>query len=364
MDQRNGMVFGLAITLALFEVGSTTLFLIAPEAKQDAWIAMALAAGIGFMLLALYTAIYKINPQLDLFELCSRYMGRWLGSAVAFAFTGYFAYESSRNLRDLGELTTLILLNRTPLLVILVITILVVGNTTRYGARVLVLVCLVLLPMMLISYLFLNVMFISLNIVHFYNMLPVLENGWGPIWKAAVPRIVSFPFGQTVLFLVFFPLAKSQVPQVRRAVFIAYAIVSVILIALNQVNILVLGPGLAKDSTIPLLQSVQLIEFANVFERMDIFFVLVLFLGLGIKIAGFYVGAAAGLHRITGIGYKKCVLPIGAVIFASSLISPNYVHHIWMGKIVTYWDPIFQVAFPLILFAVMLVRRSKRSFQK
>lgn len=361
MERQTVTVSSLAIAFALFEVGSTTLFLIGAEANQDAWIAMSLAAAIGFVLLMLYMAIYRADPHRDLFALCRFYLGRWLGNAFGFSFAAYFAYEASRNLRDLAELTMLILLNRTPLFVLLTITVLVVANTARYGAKVLFYTCLVLLPMMAVSYLFLNIMFVSMNLIRFQNMLPVLENGWGPVWQAAVPRIVSFPFGQSVLFLVFFPLAKASFGRLRSAVYVSYAVIAVVLIFLNQVNILVLGTGIAKNSMVPLLESVQLIEFANVFERMDIFFVLVLFLGLGIKMAAFLIGATTGLHKVTGIGYKKCVPLIGGAVYALSFSSPNYVHHIWLGKVVTYWDPLFQIALPAILLIVIWARHSKKA---
>ncbi|MEY8745884.1 GerAB/ArcD/ProY family transporter [Paenibacillus tundrae] len=38
----------LVVTFCVFEVGSTTLFLLGGNAKQDAWIAMLIAASIGF----------------------------------------------------------------------------------------------------------------------------------------------------------------------------------------------------------------------------------------------------------------------------------------------------------------------------
>ena len=68
---------------------------------------------------------------------------------------------------------------------------------------------------------------------------------------------------------------------------ITYIITAICLILINQVNILVLGPTLAASSTLPLPQVVQLIEIADVFERIDVLFVLILFLGLGAKMTAF-----------------------------------------------------------------------------
>ena len=58
--------------------------------------------------------------------------------------------------------------------------------------------------------------------------------------------------------------------------------------------------GLRADtcasSTLPLLQVVQLIEIADVFERIDVLFVLILFLGLGAKMTAFFYGCRNRPH--------------------------------------------------------------------
>ncbi|MDG0793861.1 spore germination protein [Cohnella ginsengisoli] len=274
--------------LALYEIGSTTLFLLAADAKQDAWIAMTMAAVVGFFLLAVYLAMHRQDPDRDLFALCRAYLGKWTGMAIGLSFVGYFAYEASRNLRDLVELTSQILLNDTPLFVIALITISVVANTARYGARMLFLCSLVLFPFVVVGYLLLVLMLSGQHLIHAASLLPVLENGWHPVFKAAFPQLVSFPFGQTILFLVFFPLVRSQTPGFTRSVYMAYVGVSIFLIGMNELILFVLGQSIAEKVTFPLLESVQLIEFSQVFERMDILFVFVLFLGLGVKLAAFF----------------------------------------------------------------------------
>lgn len=354
-------VSGLAITLSLFEIGSTTLFLLGGKAKQDAWMSMSIGAASGLILLLLYLVIYNLDAKHDLFELYRKYFGKIVGSVLAFMFVAYFTYESSRNLRDLGELTVITLLNRTPLILILVIAIMVVGNTVRYGPRVLFILCTTLLPVLILAYGLLILFIIVTGIIHLEFFLPVLENGIGPVWSAAIPELVSFPFGQTLLFLVFFPFVPKS-KHMNKTVLFSYCITAVILIILNQIEILVLGPDLAANSTYPLLQVVQVIQVTKVLERTDALFTLILFLGLGIKIGCFYLGAAIGLHRITSLNMKIWVIPLGITIFLLSLISKTYTEFIWIGLhfTVTRVYPIFQIALPLLLFCVMLLRKKKR----
>lgn len=345
----------------LYEIGSTTLFQMAGEAKQDAWIAMLIGASIGFLLLLIYLAIHHKDPDKDLFQLCKHYFGKYIGTFVALLYAGYFGYEASRNLRDLVELAAFILLNRTPMFVLLAIVILVIMNNVRHGAHANFLLSLLMLPFIIISYMILLAFIASQGLIRFENMFPILENGIKPIWTSAFPDLVSFPFGQTVLFLAFFPLVK-QAKKLNKGTIISYWLVAIMLTIFNQINILVLGPTLAQTFTFPLLEVVQLIEMLEVFERMDVLFVLVMFMCLGTKLCIFYLGAVTGFSQTTGTSFKKWVFPVGIAVFLLSFISPNFTHHLWIGikVILDKLDPFFQFGFPILLLLIMFIRLRKR----
>ncbi|WP_153978362.1 GerAB/ArcD/ProY family transporter [Paenibacillus xylanilyticus] len=348
----------LAAGLSLFEVGSTTLFLMGGEAKQDAWLAMLIGAFAGLLLLIIHLTIHHQEPDLDLFLLLKRYMGKILGTVVSLSFIGYFAYEASRNLRDLSEVTTLTLLNKTPMWLISIISLLVVANTVRYGYRVLFLICMILFPVIVFGYVLISILIPATGLFHTELSLPVLENGWGNIFKAAIPEIISFPFGQVVLFLVFYPYGRKG-KNLNKVVIIAYIATAVSLTFINQLIIFVMGPDIAMFSTLPLLQTVQLIDMTEVLERMDALFTLLLFLGLGIKIAFFFQGAVIGLERITGASYRRWVLPAGIVLYGLSFLSPNFTEHLEVGRGIAliYSSPLFQIVLPLILLIVILIKK-------
>ncbi|CAI6052792.1 hypothetical protein PAECIP112173_01461 [Paenibacillus sp. JJ-100] len=358
MSTRTLRVSELAVCLALFEVGSTTLFLIGGEAKQDAWIAMLAGAVGGLLLLILHLAIHHQDPELDLFLLFRRYMGKVLGTVLNLSFIGYFAYEASRNLRDFSEVTQMTLLLRTPMWLISLITIMIVSNAVRYGYRVLFLICMILFPLIVLGYALIIILIPSTGLFHPEFSLPILENGLTPIFKAAFPEIISFPFGQVVLFLVFYPYVRKD-KNLNKVVVTSYILVAIGLTFINQLIIFVLGPQIATYSTLPLLETVQLIELGEVFERMDALFTLLLFQGLGIKMVAFLLGAVIGLERVTGANYKKWVLPLGIIMYGLSFISPTYTEHIevGLGAALIYSSPVFQMILPILLFIVILVKK-------
>ncbi|MFB5675770.1 endospore germination permease [Paenibacillus terreus] len=355
----------LVAVLILYEIGSTTLYLQGAKALQDAWAVMMIGACGGFLLLLMYLWIFRLDPRRDLFELCIHYLGKIAGGFIGLLFVGYFAYEASRVTRDLAELTALTLLDRTPLVAIVLMTLLVSYNDVRYGPKSVFLITLTLLPIVAAGYIILLLLLSFSGRIQLEYIFPVLENGLLPVFNIAFPTSITFPFGQVVILLVFFRLLDANRKQINKAVMLTYGIVALILILLNQLNIVVLGPKLAAMFTYPLLEVVRLINIVRVFERLDVIFVLILFMGLGTKIVIFYTGAAIGFCRITGLKYKASVVLSGIIIFACSLFPANFTEYIWIGlnfTVIWVW-PIFQFVLPLLLLLMMLIRKKKRQQQ-
>lgn len=362
MNKINTTASSLAITLALFEIGATPLFLLGGDAKQDAWLAMTIAAAGGFLLLLLFLAIHRLDPEKDIFEIFQSYWGKWLGNFTGLAFIAYFMLEASRNLRDIGELATMSLLDKTPMPIIMFIALAVVVDVATFGPRVWFLLCIVFLVILSFGYITVMLLILCTGLIHLEFLLPVLEKGFKPVWHAAVPEIISFPFGQTLIFLVYFRFVSKK-DKLSKAVVTAYGLISVFLIILMETSILVLGPEWASKSTYPLFEVIQMIQVPKVIERVDALFGLLLFIGLGIKMVTFYIGATIGLQRITTIKYKKWLLPMGVAVYLSAFITPNFTEYRWIGlkfMIIKIW-PVFQMVLPVILFITMLISNKKRS---
>ncbi|PNQ85239.1 GerAB/ArcD/ProY family transporter [Paenibacillus polymyxa] len=361
MNKTVTRVSGLAIAFSLFQVGSTTLFLLGAKAKQDAWLAMLIGALAGFVLLIMYLYMHKLDPHRDLYELLCHYWGKWVGSLGGLLFISYFAYEASRSVRDIGELGALTLLNRTPTEVITFIALIVCADVVWFGPRVWFLLCHIFLLLLVFGYGILLLLTPFTGLIHFEFLFPVLENGLTPVVKAAIPEIMSFPFGQTVLFLVLFKIVTDK-RKLQRSIVIVYWITAVFLIVMNELTILVLGPEWAASSTYPLFEVTQLIQLPKIVERADVLFSMILFIGIGVKTAGFMFGAVIGLQTITPFRYKPALLLLSIIIYALTFLSPRLTEFLWFGlhvALIQIW-PIFQIALPVLLFLTMLIRKKKR----
>jgi spore germination protein KB len=346
----------IAFMIMLFEIGSTPLFLLGGTAKQDSWLAMCAGSIAGFLLLLLLMWIQHRSLGIDLIGMLTFHFGKMAGSLIGGSYGLYFAYQSMRNVRDLGELTAITMLPRTPMSITMLIFVLLALYAIWKGAEVIFRLPEVLLPIMLFFYFLLILLLGIMGSIDFTHLAPVMEGGLMPVVQAALPELVSFPFGQMIVFLMLWSLWEKPGVPVKYTVS-AYLLISLFLIFMNALNVAVLGPSLAGSSQLPFLKTVRTLSNLKFVERLDILVTIQLFLGLLIKMMLFYFCSVKAIAELTGKPAKWWVFPVGAVIYGTSFLERDYTQHIAVGLGPSLkLDPVFQVAIPLLLAISILVR--------
>ncbi|WP_340021660.1 GerAB/ArcD/ProY family transporter [Paenibacillus sp. FSL K6-1096] len=346
----------IAFMIMLFEIGSTPLFLLGGKAQQDSWLAMCAGSAAGFILLLLLLWIQRRSAGTDLIGMLRLHFGRVPGACIGGVYSLYFAYQSMRNVRDLGELTAMTMLPTTPISVTMLIFVLLALYAIWKGAEVVFRLPEVLLPFMLFFYALLVLLLSLMGAIDFGRLLPVMEKGPLPVLEAALPEIVSFPFGQMIVFLMLWTLwEKPGVPV--KATINAYLLISAFLVFMNALNVAVLGPVIAGISQLPFLKTVRVLSNLKFVERLDILVTIQLYMGLLIKMMLFYFCSVKAAAELTGRPAKWWVFPVGAVIYGSSFIERDYTQHIAIGLGPSLkLDPLFQVAIPLLLAVSIWIR--------
>ncbi|ASJ55904.1 spore gernimation protein [Brevibacillus formosus] len=349
--------FQLSAMIILFQIGSSTLFELGIGAKQDAWLTVLTGMAVSFLLLMLFLGIQRREPNKSLVQILVQYLG-FFGKIAAFSYVLFFAYESMRNVRDFGDLIIMSFLSRTPISLIMLIMVLLSSYAIFKGIEVFFRLSEFMLPGVLLFYSLLIIMFISSGIVHLDHLLPILENGIMSVLKVAIKETSFFPFGQMVIFLMYWHYLADKGIMAKTSIK-AYFVTGLLLITTNIMNIAILGTQYTSISTVPLLQSVQLIQIADFLERFDALVILLLYAGIFVKATLWFQAAVLGFGELFNLNYKKVILPIGAAIYVSSFLEPNWIYHIWFGKVVAYnymVNPVFILFIPLLLFIVMLVK--------
>jgi spore germination protein KB len=343
--------------IILFQIGSSPLFYLASQAGSDAWISVLIGMLCGMLLLLAVTLpIHRRLPDKDLVGILHYAFGKWMGSVFGMAYFLYFCYQAIRNVREFGDLVIMYLLPQTPLMVIMFVFLTVAGYAVFKGIEIFARVTEILLPIMIVIYV---TMFIFICFSGFFDLerlQPVFNNGFKKIASTAVPGLISFPFGEMVLFLMFWKYAGPS-SNTTKVTLISFLFTG-LFISLTDIMIFASLGTLSEFCIVPLLQVLNLLSISDFIERMDPIVALLLFGGVFIKMTAYFFGATLLFSQLFKLNRPVAMVPVGAVLFSGSMAFRSYMQHIWVGfeLNVKYHFPIFQIYFPMFLLLVMMVR--------
>ncbi|MHA7966817.1 GerAB/ArcD/ProY family transporter [Paenibacillus sp. CAU 1782] len=352
--------FQLAIMILLFLIGNTPLLKPEGQLGQDSWLAILLGAVLGGIFLWMLLVVQRRSPDADLAELYRQLFGKWLGFVLAFPHGLFFAYESSRNIRDFSDLTVMTILNRTPEWSIKLMIIMLSLYAIWCGTRVLFRLAELLFPIVVLSYLLIIALLIQAGLPDYHRLLPVVSDGIGPVLKAVFPEFVAFPFSQMLTMLVFWKYVKPSA-AIPKTTFSAYTITAMFTVFMNMLIMSVLGPALNDYSTIPFLQVVQLIRLADFLERLDVVVTVLLIIGLFVKLSLLFMAATLTISSLLKIPYRVCAVVLAPIIYTVCFLEPNHSVHLWIGfhVVIKYLMPA-QMFILVIAFLIGFFRKGKQ----
>ncbi|MFC0043868.1 GerAB/ArcD/ProY family transporter [Metabacillus iocasae] len=348
----------LFMLIVSFEIGSAVVVDIGSEAKQDAWLAVCGGALLGLVLIVIYCHMLFKTKHKHLYDTFTTLLGKKLGVILAFFYVLYFLYVAARVLRDFGELVNTVIYPNTPIEVISILFLLVIMYYLVLGLEVTSRSVGIFMPYFIL-FLFLIVLFLFINqSMEIDKLRPVLAEGARPVIKAIFPGVLTFPFGEIVVFTTFVASMNERKKTIKIC---AYAMLfsGIMLAAFTVIKLSVLGVDAADRAAFPLLSAIRTISLANFLERLDALVVFVMMLGIFVKVTIFLYGALKGLEFISGQSYQVFVIPITSIVgLQSILIANNYAEHLEEGlKFVPYYLHLpFQVFIPCFLLVGLWIK--------
>jgi spore germination protein KB len=345
----------LLTLIVLFEIGSSTLFSLGIDAKQDAWIVVGISMLVGCVLFWIYTGLQKYFPQKNFIEIIIELLGKFLGMPLAFLYSLFFLYCSTRNLRDFGELMKMTFLHETPMTIIHIIFMFTGCYILFLGLETFARTSELMFPIALSFILSIPILVSTSAKIHISELLPVLDNGIKPVLKAAYPNTVNFPFGEAFVFFMYWCNVNSK-KDICKTSILALSISGLLLMISTIFIICTLGVEIASIVTVPILNVIRLINVEDFLTNLDPIAVVIMFLGGFYKsIIFFYAGVSGftSLFRLKDM--RLLIIPCAIfVIWLSIVFAPSYAYHIWQGHTVSlpYIHNTFQVIIPPLLLII------------
>ncbi|WP_100487252.1 GerAB/ArcD/ProY family transporter [Sporolactobacillus pectinivorans] len=356
----------LFVLVMMEQIGSTNLWALGIEARQDAWLVILFSMLPGCALIWIFTELHRHFPNDNLAGLTTTLLGKAIGWPLAFLYVLLGLFNSTRNANEFTELLNMTFLQRTPSSIVLLLFLITLVYISFLGVENFVRLTEIILPFMLILISLIYVLILASGRIDLQQLTPVLENGMMPVLKASYPTVVNFPFGMSLVLFQFWHFANDQ-KSVRKVTLTA-AIFAGIILTLTQVTIITtLGVDLAAGSALPILRVVKLISISDILTNFDALGIFLIFIG------GFYITAVhmfsasmllSTLFRIKD--YRWFILPLAAFVFwYSGVYEPNYPFHVKFLPAQSWQQfvPLYDAA-PILLLLIFWLKKYNAGISK
>jgi spore germination protein KB len=341
-----------------FGYGSATLFTPGGDAHQDAWLAVIIGTIEGILFAVIYLALAKRFPGKTLIEISDVVWGPILGKVFAIAFLIYLFHLGSLVITNAMDFIKFTFLPFTPVSISMLFGVAVCVIAAAAGIEVLA-------RSVTILAIFTTVMFLLLDLlvipqIKLINFLPVLET---PLHKllAAAHGTATFPFGETVAFLMVIPFVNNH-RKFRPAVLMGLAFTGLMFVLAQIRNIGVLG-ATAGYFLYPSFGASSMINIGEVFTRVEIVigtnFLITTFIKIAILIYCVMLGTAQVLKLKS---YQTLAIPLWIIITLIGIHNfANVTENVVLAKnYYPFYSLPFEVGIPLLTLLMAIIRKLPR----
>ncbi len=342
-----------------------TAFLVLPRhlyaiAKQDAWIALTVGLGIQLLVILIYMAIANQINGKSMVQHMKLLFGSPFGNSLLLLFIlGVPLLLQFIALRDLGDFVNNSITPETPMEFICFLMLIPIYYAVRTGIGTIGRTA-------EFFFIFFIALFVIVIItlapsIQIDNLLPVLEEGWKPVFHASLIYI-SFPYMDNILFLFLIPYYTE--PQKLKKIFLTSTLISGIMFILMIAAVAaVLSESVAAHLTYPSYFVVRTISIIDFIERFEILVTIFWYITVFYRLALLLFVTNHVLVEMFKLRVEYALLiPLLLLTFAGmTLVWPNTAAQINVAKNWYIYGLSYGLIFPFILWCMGKLRALPRS---
>ncbi len=338
----------------MFIIGSSSLFVMGIQAKQDTWLAILLAIAVGLLIAAIYARLISILPGKDFYETLECFFGKVSSEIILIILTWFAIDLCNIVLQNFGHFIVTVGLPETPIKVVFFAMLLVTALATRYGIEVIGrynrLFLIVVGAFIVIS------LYLALQKIEPTHLRPMLYGGLSPILQGAF-SVFSFPIAEIVVFLLVLPALKPE-ESAYKMYLGGLLIGGLVILLTSTMDLLVIGTMNAEKSIFPTYEALSVLKAGKI-ERFEIIAATIFMLTIFIKITVLLVASCKGISKIFGLpDYRSVALPVTLLVGVLACISFHNIpaFRIWGQKVYPYYAALFQWILPLFIFVFIEIK--------
>ncbi|WBW95646.1 GerAB/ArcD/ProY family transporter [Oceanirhabdus sp. W0125-5] len=348
---------GIALII-LFIIGSSSIVVPGLPAKKDVWLAIILSVIMALPMAIIASRLHVIFPGKDIFDIVEICFGKFIGKLLILIFSWFVFKLAAEVLRNSSQFLNASNLTSTPLIVPMICTSTFILYIVKKGLPVMGKFAefVLIFP---VTFIFV-ITFLLIPEMNIYNVVPVLEEGMGPVIKGALGAL-SFPFGQTVLFSMLFSIFNEKKSPYK--IYISGLLIGGLLLLITSLtNILVLGFNTASSLYFPSVSTATRINILGTLQRLEIIPTLTFIIGQYLKISILILCACKGLSKTFDCeDYRFIATPICflMVSLCYTLHGNIMEFYEWVAKVLPYSSLPVQVFIPILIWIIAEIKKKQ-----
>lgn len=327
-------------------------------AKQDAWFSMLLGGVIGLALTLLFVHLSILNPNQTLVQFSQGLLGKWGGRLIVLPYLIAWYILPAILLRSFADFVHLILLNNTPVWLIML---LLIGQMTylTYSSGITGIgrFCELVGPIIILTL----IMSFILNVqnMELHNLLPLFsDSGWVNIFKGSIAPAFWFP-GPFVLLVIVSFIQNPENAYSKTIIGVGITIIMVLTATLMV--LLVFGPNLSAKIRFSYFVSIRTIDILDFIQNLDIFIMFVWVFGVIAQSSLYLFIASYEMANVLKVkDWQKLTWYGAPIIFCIAIFIPNDAAIVLFDK---FWTsvvfPVCGIGIPLFLWMITVIKKKR-----
>lgn len=345
------MVFLSEVSL----IGNFPLEPVLKVAKQNAWVSFLLAGIIGVITTLLMSKLSQLYPNKTLIQYSQEILGKWLGKLIALFYVPFWFTIMGILIRGSSDFIKMVLLNRTPLWMIVLLMIMIMIYSNILGGIASIARSSELIGPLMFVFAFLP-LFLNPNQMDWKQLLPIFHKSSLPILKGSLTALAWI--GETTMILMlgaFMNQPKKDFSRVWGAV--AFGSLWGLLGAMTA--ILIFGPSRAANIENPQFMVFKTITILEFIQNFDLFIIFFMLFAIFNKLSSHLFVSGYGLAQFFNVKNWKVMIWVLAITLFISVILTTHLHlETILFKPWIIWILLtYNIAIPLLLWVVGSIKK-------
>ncbi|MCM3782283.1 spore germination protein [Neobacillus mesonae] len=342
------------LIISTFQISVAFLYLpreLARHAGTDGWIVIFFAWGLASLASVALVKLMKYAPNGSILELIQKYMGVWASKIAAFVFIAYYLILAYDGYIIASLVIKLWLLPNTYIYVLVLLLLIPTFQIAQHGFQAIGRYSeIVVLISLWIPFVYLS----TLRHAHWLFLLPVIKEGWLPIFSTI--KMMIYPMlGIGLVFFLYPHLVKKE--KALPAMLISNTITCIIYLGITIVCFVYFSPDEIREYNDPVISIMKTIEFEFI-ERVEVPFIAVyLFMFSCIWIPSMYLVSMNSAWLI-GKGQERNYLGVWCIIIAVSIFiyRPSFFDAAIINNALNLIGFIIEFVLPLCLLIYVMIK--------